>query len=436
MASFATKTASRLSARLILRHHQQQQYAGLRTSAAALAAQNFTMPALSPTMTQGNIAKWKVREGESFAAGDVLLEIETDKASMDVEAQDDGVLVKITQGDGAQNIQVGSRIGVVAEPGDDIASLEIPADEPQPAKKEDESAAAPKQEQAAAAASASAPEKKAAAPPPKGLGRKHPPQKYPLYPSVEHLLKEHKLDEAAVSEITPTGPQGRLLKGDVLAYLGAINAKRPAEIKTRFEHNAHLDLSNIKIKAAPEAAKEAKKPPVPEKPAAPEELSISVPVSLAAVVEVQRRVEAALGTFLPLSTFIARAVDVANDDLPPPADYAPSADELFNQVLGLDKVGGPRRSRGRYLPQVAALNPSFTGAAPKPAPKKLDVIDFLAGGSKKSAPRLVAGPAPGVSASGPNSFSLRVPRAEERRAKTFLQRVKVVLENDPGRLIL
>ncbi|RYP45921.1 hypothetical protein DL768_007789 [Monosporascus sp. mg162] len=433
MASFATKTASRLSARLILRRHQQQQYAGLRTSAVALAAQNFTMPALSPTMTQGNIAKWKVREGESFAAGDVLLEIETDKASMDVEAQDDGVLVKITQGDGAQNIQVGSRIGVVAEPGDDIASLEIPPDEQQP-----KSAGAPKQEEVAgaASASASAPEKKAAAPPPKGSGQKHPPQKYPFYPSVEHLLKEHKLDEAAVSEITPTGPQGRLLKGDVLAYLGAINAKRPAEIKTRFEHNAHLDLSNIKIKAAPEAAKEAKKLAVPEKPAAPEELSISLPVSLEAVVEVQKRVETALGTFLPLSTFIARAVDVANDDLPPPANYAPSADELFNQVLGLDKVGKPRGSRGHYLPQVAALNPSFTGAAPKPAPKKLDVIDFLAGGSKKSAPRLVAGPVPGISASGPNSFSLRVSRAEERRAKTFLQRVKMVLENDPGRLVL
>ncbi|RYO98347.1 hypothetical protein DL763_002289 [Monosporascus cannonballus] len=438
MASLATKTASRLSARLILRHHQHQQYAGLRTSAVALAAQNFTMPALSPTMTQGNIAKWKVREGESFAAGDVLLEIETDKASMDVEAQDDGVLVKITQGDGAQNIRVGSRIGVVAEPGDDIASLEIPADEQQPAKKEDESASAPKQGELAAAGSAStsAPEKKAAAPPPKGSGRKHPPQKYPLYPSVEHLLKEHKLDEAAVSEITPTGPQGRLLKGDVLAYLGAIDAKRPAEIKTRFDHNAHLDLSNIKVRAAPEATKEAKRPAVPKKPAAPEELSISLPVSLAAVVEVQKRVEAALGTFLPLSTFIARAVDVANDDLPPPADYAPSADELFNQVLGLDKVGGPRGSRGRYLPQIAALNPSLTGVAPKPTPKELDVIDFLIGGSKKSAPRLVPGPTPGVSASGPNSFSLRVPRAEERRAKTFLQRVKTVLENDPGRLVL
>jgi pyruvate/2-oxoglutarate dehydrogenase complex dihydrolipoamide acyltransferase (E2) component len=54
------------------------------------------MPALSPTMTEGNIATWKIKEGDSFSAGDVLLEIETDKAQMDVEAQDDGILAKIT----------------------------------------------------------------------------------------------------------------------------------------------------------------------------------------------------------------------------------------------------------------------------------------------------------------------------------------------------
>jgi pyruvate/2-oxoglutarate dehydrogenase complex dihydrolipoamide acyltransferase (E2) component len=56
------------------------------------------MPAMSPTMTEGGIAKWKTLEGESFTAGDVLLEIETDKATIDVEAQDDGVVGKILVG--------------------------------------------------------------------------------------------------------------------------------------------------------------------------------------------------------------------------------------------------------------------------------------------------------------------------------------------------
>src|SRR5271168_473747 len=102
---------------------------GFRTSAKRLAAQNFTMPALSPTMTEGNIATWNVKEGDSFSAGDVLLEIETDKASMDVEAQDDGIMAKIIQPDGAKGVQVGSRIGIIAEPGDDLSSLEMPEEE-------------------------------------------------------------------------------------------------------------------------------------------------------------------------------------------------------------------------------------------------------------------------------------------------------------------
>lgn len=69
------------------------------------------MPAMSPTMTEGNIASWKVKEGDSFSAGDILLEIETDKASMDVEATDDGIMYKILAQDGSKSIKVGTRIG-------------------------------------------------------------------------------------------------------------------------------------------------------------------------------------------------------------------------------------------------------------------------------------------------------------------------------------
>ena len=58
-------------------------------------AHSFSMPAMSPTMTEGNITAWKVKEGQAYSAGDVLLEIETDKAQMDVEAQDDGILARI-----------------------------------------------------------------------------------------------------------------------------------------------------------------------------------------------------------------------------------------------------------------------------------------------------------------------------------------------------
>jgi pyruvate dehydrogenase E2 component (dihydrolipoamide acetyltransferase) len=67
----------------------------LRTSAPASALTKFQMPAMSPTMTEGGIASWKLKEGDTFTAGDVLVEIETDKATIDVEAQDDGFLAKI-----------------------------------------------------------------------------------------------------------------------------------------------------------------------------------------------------------------------------------------------------------------------------------------------------------------------------------------------------
>ncbi|KAK8115028.1 hypothetical protein PG999_007097 [Apiospora kogelbergensis] len=426
MASLAT--ACRLSARLASRKVTQDVAArGFRTSAASLAAQNFTMPALSPTMTEGNIAAWKIKEGETFSAGDVILEIETDKASMDVEAQEDGILMKITQGDGAKAVQVGARIGVLAEPGDDIKSLEMPADAkpaaaaPKEAKKEPESA--PKEAKKPAAGGAQK----------KSSGQKAAPQKYPLYPSVEHLIKENGLGESAISEMTPTGPQGRLLKGDVLAYLGKVTGDRPAEIAKRFEHNSHLDLSNIKIAKAAAPAKPAKKA---ETAAAPKDLQISLSVSLASVIEVQKRIESTIGTFMPLSTFISRAADVANDELPLPSNYKPSADELFNQVLGLDKVS-PKVSRGYYLPQIAALGSSFTGVAPKPKTSQMDIIDFLASGTKKSVKpaKQAQGSASGIS-TGANTISLTVPPAEQKRAQAFLSRMKMVLENDPGRLVL
>lgn len=79
----------------------------MRTSAPASALSKFQMPAMSPTMTEGGIASWKKKEGDAFAAGDVLVEIETDKATIDVEAQDDGVLAKIIVSFGFGKVHMG-----------------------------------------------------------------------------------------------------------------------------------------------------------------------------------------------------------------------------------------------------------------------------------------------------------------------------------------
>ncbi|KAJ8454476.1 hypothetical protein ONZ45_g19293 [Pleurotus djamor] len=93
-------------------------------SARRSALSQFNMPAMSPTMTEGGIASWKKKEGEAFAAGDVLLEIETDKATIDVEAQDDGIMAKIIVQDGSKGVKVGSPIAVLAEDGDDLAGAD------------------------------------------------------------------------------------------------------------------------------------------------------------------------------------------------------------------------------------------------------------------------------------------------------------------------
>ncbi len=83
---------------------------------------DILMPALSPTMEQGKLAKWLKKEGDTIKAGDVLAEIETDKATMEVEAVDEGVLAKILVGDGTDNVAVNTPIGVIAGEGEDVAA--------------------------------------------------------------------------------------------------------------------------------------------------------------------------------------------------------------------------------------------------------------------------------------------------------------------------
>lgn len=83
------------------------------------------MPALSPTMEEGNLAKWLVKEGDSVSAGDVIAEIETDKATMEVEAVDEGVIAKITVKEGAQGVKVNEIIAILAEEGEDASKVGV-----------------------------------------------------------------------------------------------------------------------------------------------------------------------------------------------------------------------------------------------------------------------------------------------------------------------
>src|SRR5207253_11085021 len=87
-------------------------------------ATQVLMPALSPTMTEGKIARWVKSEGEAVRAGDVLAEIETDKATMEVEAIDEGVLARIVIPEGTEHVAVNTPIAVIAENGEDFGAAE------------------------------------------------------------------------------------------------------------------------------------------------------------------------------------------------------------------------------------------------------------------------------------------------------------------------
>ncbi|KAJ7065194.1 single hybrid motif-containing protein [Mycena amicta] len=174
------------------------------------AITHLEMPAMSPTMTEGGIAGWKKKQGDAFVAGDVLLEIETDKATIDVEAQDDGVMGLIIVPDGSKNILVGKVIALLAEQGDDISNLQPPQEDVSPRRKQQPAPQTPASETSTTTAPSPAPPRAHSA---------HPPtHSRPLFPSVQRLLAENNISKP--SEINGTGVRGMLTKGDVLAFLG------------------------------------------------------------------------------------------------------------------------------------------------------------------------------------------------------------------------
>ena len=112
---------------------------------------DILMPALSPTMEKGNLAKWLKKEGDKVAPGDVIAEIETDKATMEVEAIDEGVLARIVVPEGSADVPVNQLIAVLATEGEDAKAIAA-GGAAAPAKAEAAKAEAPKAEAAAPAA--------------------------------------------------------------------------------------------------------------------------------------------------------------------------------------------------------------------------------------------------------------------------------------------
>ena len=172
----------------------------------------ITMPALSPTMEEGNLAKWLVKEGDKVSPGDVIAEIETDKATMEVEAVDEGTVAKLVVAAGTEGVKVNAVIAILAEEGED-AGAAAKGGSPAKAEAKPEAAkadAAPKQEKVEAA---QAPEAKAEPAPSVAPATKSGERVF-ASPLARRIAKDSGID---ISSVAGTGPKGRVVKADVEA---------------------------------------------------------------------------------------------------------------------------------------------------------------------------------------------------------------------------
>jgi pyruvate dehydrogenase E2 component (dihydrolipoamide acetyltransferase) len=178
-------------------------------------SKNIQMPALSPTMEEGTLAKWLVKEGDTVSSGDLLAEIETDKATMEFEAVDEGKIAKILVAEGSEGVKVGTVIAIIAEEGEDLAEAAAGGGAPAP-----KPAATPKADPVPAKAEAPAP--KADAPAAKSDDR------VKASPLARRLAQAKGVDLASV---TGSGPNGRVVKADLEG--AAPTAAAPAAAATQ-----------------------------------------------------------------------------------------------------------------------------------------------------------------------------------------------------------
>ncbi|XP_020591097.1 dihydrolipoyllysine-residue acetyltransferase component 2 of pyruvate dehydrogenase complex, mitochondrial-like isoform X2 [Phalaenopsis equestris] len=207
--------------------------------------QEIGMPSLSPTMTEGNIARWLKKEGDKISPGEVLCEVETDKATVEMECMEEGYLAKIIKGDGAQNIKVGEVIAITVEEEQDIGEFKnyqvsassapaaeaktpsetttVSSEEPEPVKVPE-----PKVSQAEATP--------------------HSEDRIFSSPLARKLAEDNNVP---LSSLKGTGPDGRIVKADVEDYLSSTAKTVPhakAEVSGKVQALNYSDIPNSQIR--------------------------------------------------------------------------------------------------------------------------------------------------------------------------------------------
>ncbi|MCX8569414.1 MULTISPECIES: pyruvate dehydrogenase complex dihydrolipoamide acetyltransferase [Hyphomicrobiales] len=180
---------------------------------------NITMPALSPTMEEGNLSKWLVKEGDKVSPGDVIAEIETDKATMEVEAVDEGTVAKLLVPAGTEGVKVNALIAILAGDGEDVGAA-AKGGAAAPAKAEAPVAAAAPV--APVAATQPTPAAQPAAVHANGAAAPASDGRSFASPLARRIAKDANVD---ISAVTGTGPHGRVVKADVEAAISGGGAK-------------------------------------------------------------------------------------------------------------------------------------------------------------------------------------------------------------------
>ncbi|OIW17113.1 hypothetical protein TanjilG_26768 [Lupinus angustifolius] len=204
--------------------------------------QAIGMPSLSPTMTEGNIARWLKKEGDKVSTGEVLCEVETDKATVELECMEEGYLAKIIYGDGSKEIKVGEVIAITVEDEEDIAKFkdyQPSASEPDDATAKETSAPPPPKKEVVEEPAQEPKSKvsKSSAPPSSG-------DRIFASPLARKLAEEKNV---LLSSIKGTGSEGLIVKGDIEDYLasGVKEASTPSKAKTATD--AALDFTDIPL---------------------------------------------------------------------------------------------------------------------------------------------------------------------------------------------
>ena len=184
---------------------------------------NITMPALSPTMEEGNLAKWLVKEGDKVAPGDVIAEIETDKATMEVEAVDEGTVARLVVPAGTEGVKVNTLIAILAADGEDVATAAAGGGDASPVKAETPKAEAPKADAPKAEPVSTEVKKETATP---AVAAPAPVEKSGerifASPLARRIAKDAGVDVAAIKG---SGPHGRVVKADVESAIASVGTK-------------------------------------------------------------------------------------------------------------------------------------------------------------------------------------------------------------------